>query len=187
MNTINETYVNALLADASYVALSRNGQVVTSSVILANISARMTAPQATFITTNFEVLNQELSDTGVFDATVWRGRTGTAYAGKVYVSMRGKQQGQDFADYGDLALSGVAYKQFVSMANWCNKQDNTNGLVYDVAAPAGQVTLFQWYGAQLLASQSQLGLATLAPCGHTRSSKHTKNRGQVLQSNILFS
>ena len=42
-----------------------------------------------------------------------------------------------------------------------NKQNNTTGLVYDPAAPAGQATLFQWNGAEPLTGETRAGLATL--------------------------
>ena len=50
-NTINETYINALLADASYVELRVNA--------VANLTKRLTQPLAEFIVANFEVINQD--------------------------------------------------------------------------------------------------------------------------------
>ncbi len=47
---MNTTYINALLADASYVDLSAN--------INARLADRLTQPLANFITANFEVVNQ---------------------------------------------------------------------------------------------------------------------------------
>jgi hypothetical protein len=136
MNTINETYINALLADASYVQLLSNSTVQDPTPRLlsekdqkAALAARLTQPQADFITANFIVLNQELSPTGGFDAVVWQGKANTAYAGKTYVSMRGTQGGQDIADDISLALDGVPSKQIVSMVNWWLRE----------TAPAGQI------------------------------------------------
>ena len=72
MNTITETYINALLADAAYVNL-HNIDLATGKTLptllsdseqKAVIALRMTQPQADFITSNFEVVNQELSATG---------------------------------------------------------------------------------------------------------------------------
>jgi hypothetical protein len=119
MNTINETYINALLADSAYVNLhdvdQATGNVLpttlTGSALTAAIAARLTQPQADFITSNFEVLNQELSAFGGFDAVVWRGKVGTPYAGKVYVSMRGTQGLQDIADDGSLAFAGIPHQR----------------------------------------------------------------------------
>lgn len=111
---MNATYINALLADASYVDLSTN--------INTRLTERLTKPLADFITTNFEVLNQTGVDAFLtldgFSATVWRGKAGTDYAGQVYVSMRGTELGVDLFDDGWLALTGVAYMQITDMVNW---------------------------------------------------------------------
>ena len=122
MDTINETYVNALLADAAYVNLhdgnSNETPLLTGTRLTTVIAARMTQPQAEFITSNFNVVNQELSPTGGFDAVVWRGKPNTPYAGKVYVSMRGTQGLTDIADDVQLASTGVPKDQITSMVNW---------------------------------------------------------------------
>ena len=47
-----------------------------------------------------------------------RDRTGTDYAGQVYVSMRGTNPFVDFVDDAVLAITGVAYDQLASMVNW---------------------------------------------------------------------
>jgi len=48
---MNNIFINALLADASYVDVS-------SEQFSDNLKERLTQPLADFITTNFEVLNQ---------------------------------------------------------------------------------------------------------------------------------
>jgi hypothetical protein len=124
VNTMNETCINALFADASYVRLQQGDDAPVGQPLKTvaekntAIAARLTQPQADFITKNFEVLTQELSVTGGFDAVVWRGKVGTDYAGKTYVSMRCTQGSTDIADDGDLALYGVPSAQVVSMVNW---------------------------------------------------------------------
>jgi hypothetical protein len=139
MNTINETYINALLADASYVRLQTipdggdeksppTGILRTAAQINAALAARLTQPQADFITANFTVLNQVLSPTGGFDAVVWQGKAGTAYAGKNYVSMRGTQGLTDIADDIGLAAKGIPYDQVVSMVNWWLKNTAAAGV-----------------------------------------------------------
>ena len=167
MNSINEAYINALLANAAFVNLhqvdaSNNPLpgLLTGSEQTAAITARMTQPLADFITTNFEVLNQELSPTGGFDATVWRGKAGTAYAGKVYVSMRGTQQGQDFLDDADLALSGITYRQLVGMVNWWLRETTLAG------QPAQQIKLNDGFAPTgFIAAASVLGTGALFPIG----------------------
>ena len=132
MSMIHESYINALLADASYVRLQQGaddapvGQPLkTVAEQNAAIAARLTQPQADYITTNFEVVDQELSPTGGFDATVWRIKSNSSLAGpnnenagKVYISMRGTQGGTDIADDVELAATGVPSRQAVSMVNW---------------------------------------------------------------------
>ena len=121
MNTIQTTYINALLADASYVTLSENGIVITNQAVLkTNLTAVLTQPQATYLLENFDILTQTLSPTGGFDAVVWRGKStaGSDLADKVFVSMRGTQELQDFADDGSLAARGIPYNQIRDMANW---------------------------------------------------------------------
>jgi hypothetical protein len=75
MTTINDTYINALLADAAYV------KDLTALSDLQNLlSPRMTPTLAKYVADNFSVVTQidsnDLTGSG-FDATVWRGKTGT--------------------------------------------------------------------------------------------------------------
>ena len=109
---MNATYINALLADASYV------QLTDANKISANLAARLTQPLANFITANFEVLDQEVAASNGFSATVWKGKAGTDYAGQTYVSMRGTAGIQDILDDGGLTISGVPHHQLVDMVNW---------------------------------------------------------------------
>jgi hypothetical protein len=129
MNTISETYVNSLLADAAYVNLhdgnSNADPLLVGTRLTTVIAARLTRPQAEYITANFEVVTQELSPIGGFDATVWRIKPNSALAGpsnenagKVYVSMRGTQSATDLADDVELAVKGVPTDQIVAMVNW---------------------------------------------------------------------
>lgn len=61
MTSINETFINALLADASYVQLSSNGILFNEAGLLTALGNRLTPSLAQFFVNNFEVLNQELS------------------------------------------------------------------------------------------------------------------------------
>ncbi len=122
---IDSAYINALLADASYVRLQSGGDndpvgepLLSGENLKLRIADRLTLPQAEFITSNFEIVTQELSPAGGFDAVVWRGKAGTEYAGEVYVSMRGTQGGQDIADDISLASRGIPYNQIRDMVNW---------------------------------------------------------------------
>jgi hypothetical protein len=52
---MNATYINALLADASYVELTNpDGSIASANTIKANLKDRLTQPLADFITANFE-------------------------------------------------------------------------------------------------------------------------------------
>jgi RTX calcium-binding nonapeptide repeat (4 copies) len=127
MNNIKNTYINALLADAAYVEGLFDG--MSAFRLNEVLGARMTPTLATFISDNFEVIShKETEDNPIagvgsgFDATAWRGRTGTQYAGKVYVSMQGTLGAQDFISDVNLANPfGIARNQIVDMVNWWNQ------------------------------------------------------------------
>lgn len=95
MTTINDTYINALLADASYV--SNLDQTTTPGQLAAALTGRMTPELAKYVSDNFTVVTQASGFASSFEATVWRGNAGTPYAGQIYVSTRGTQEGPDFA------------------------------------------------------------------------------------------
>ena len=132
---MNNTYINALLADASYVAMSDQDGVLDESDIRARLALRLTQPLADFITSNFTVQNQELSSNGSFDAVVWKGKAETEYSGQTYVSMRGTAPGVDFFDDAQLAITGVAYYQIKDMVNWWLRETTQEG------QPAKQIQL----------------------------------------------
>ena len=126
MTTINETYTNALLADAAYV-----GGLSSTSDLVTKLGERMTPTLAAYISKNFSVVTQIESGLSSFDATVWRANNadGTPNpTGKLYVSMRGTQQPTDFLVDADLAVSGNARAQVTDMINWWLR----------ISAPAGQ-------------------------------------------------
>ncbi len=119
MTTINDTYINALLADAAYADDLHDG--LSGETLRDFLAPTMTQPQAAFIAANFSIVSHnESSDfTGSgFDATVWKGNPGTPYAGKVYVSMQGTLGAQDFLSDISLATIGKPRAQLVEMVNW---------------------------------------------------------------------
>jgi len=65
MTTINSAYINAMLADASYV----NG--LSGANLASTLTARMTEAQAKFINDNFTVVTQTPDYASGFSATVW--------------------------------------------------------------------------------------------------------------------
>lgn len=124
MSYIQSAYINALLADASYIDLPIG---IISQDQFENtegtLSRRITPQLARFIADNFEVIDNryasEYHESG-FDAIVWKGRQGTPYEGKVFLSTRGTElNGKDIlgADI-DLALSSSARSQIIDMINW---------------------------------------------------------------------
>ena len=123
MNTISQAYVNALLADATYVNLV---QGMSEADLKRDLEVRMTPTQAAYIAANFEVASSiNSSDIALFgsgfDATVWRGRAGGEFAGQVFVSARGTEPeagGADLLADGDLALQVGARSQIIDMVNW---------------------------------------------------------------------
>ena len=119
MTTINDTYINALLADAAYADDLHDG--LSGENLRDFLAPTMTQPQAAFIAANFSIVSHnESSDfTGSgFDATVWKGSPGTRYAGKFYVSMQGTLGAQDFLSDISLAIIGKPRAQLVEMVNW---------------------------------------------------------------------
>ena len=123
MSYIQSVYINALLAGASYIDLPI-GKVDADSERYKELSTRMTPLLSKFIADNFEVISNEYKNDfpglgSGFDAIVWKGRQGTPYEGKVFVSTRGTQPGEDMfgADL-DLALSSSARSQIIDMVNW---------------------------------------------------------------------
>lgn len=111
MPTIRDAYINALLADASYV-----GPIdpeTTGPALIDILTNRMTPDLAKYIGENFTVVTQIGGLASSFDATVWRDR-----GGQIYVSMRGTQGGRDIDEDKDLALSGLAHRQLQDMVNW---------------------------------------------------------------------
>ena len=78
MSYIQSAYINALIADASYIDLPI-GKIDTDSEIYKELSNRMTPLLSKFIADNFEIINTRLAhdipvlESG-FDAIVWKGR-----------------------------------------------------------------------------------------------------------------
>lgn len=105
-NQIQTAYINALLADAAYV---------DANSLATDLPERMTPTQAAYLAANFEVVSAiNTSDIPLvgsgFDAMVWRGKAGTEFAGKIFVSMRGTEPlpGADLLADADLALTDGA-------------------------------------------------------------------------------
>ena len=91
MDSIHETYISALLADASYTEGLVDG--LTAQPLTDLLSLGMTPALATFVGNNFEVVaNAESNDVYAsgFDATTWRGRPNTPYAGKIMCRYKGR-------------------------------------------------------------------------------------------------
>ena len=121
MSKVSPIYINALLADAAYIDLPM-GELESDPNSFNKLSKRMTPQLARFIADNFEVIDNryasEYHESG-FDAIVWKGRQGTPYEGKVFLSTRGTElNGKDIlgADI-DLALSSSARSQIIDMVN----------------------------------------------------------------------
>ena len=132
MTTIQQAYIDALLADAAYVDVNPG---MTVGKLTDALSERMTPTLAAYIAANFEVASSiNTSDIPLvgsgFDATVWRIKSGSELAGAnnenagmTYVSMRGTElpavgAGADLLADGDLALGSAATSAIVDMVNW---------------------------------------------------------------------
>ncbi len=119
MTQILTAYINALLADACYVADLVPG--MTGTALAGRIGDRMTLALGKYISKNFTVVTQVEPLASSFDATVWRANNidGTENpTGKIFLSIRGTQEGQDFLADAQLALTGNAGRQVIDMINW---------------------------------------------------------------------
>ena len=133
-DNISGAYLNALLADAAYVSLTPGGSVVDLEKDRA-LNDHMTPALAKYIADNFEVASAIDTPDAVgagsgFDATVWRGRAGTLFAGQVFVSMRGTEPdagGADVSADADLTLGVAARDQIIDMANWWLRESTAQG------------------------------------------------------------
>lgn len=164
MKPIETAYINALLADASYVPVS-------GGVDVPKMKERMTATQSTFIAQNFEVRSSIETPTLLgmgFDAVVWRGKPSSDYAGKVFVSMRGTQGFQDIADDVALASRGIPHQQIAAMVNWWlkNTASTSNTSVQQIKVVETVVTVVPPLSAYSFAlDQPTTGTGTLSDVG----------------------
>ncbi len=133
MTAISNAWVNALLADATYVDVL--DEPLNSSDNIRRLGERMTPELATYSAANFEVASAINTPDwpalgSGFDATVWRGRAGTEFAGQVFVSTRGTEPpGIDIwgADV-DLAVNVAARSQIIDMVNWWMRETAPAGV-----------------------------------------------------------
>ena len=158
-NSISTAYINALLADATYVdGLAPDGAPLSGSALVGKLQDRLTPSLAQYLADNFEVVTQKLTSDNTesgFDATVWREKS----TGKIYVSMRGTEFSgyADAAADADLTFSGLARDQAVSMVNWWLKSTTpTTGL-------AAQLKIVTPLDVALIASGYSVGAIVAAP------------------------
>ncbi len=117
MNTeLNSTFINAVLADASYVDgfTARD----TGAALQTKLTPRLTEPLAAYIASRFEVVTQytesNFTASGL-SVTVWNERA----SGQLYMSFRGTEGPADFLTDGNLAvLTGLAQSQVRTFVNW---------------------------------------------------------------------
>ena len=116
MTTIEQAWIDCLLADVAYVDRLLPGMTGTS--LADRIEARMTQPVAEFIGAKFEVVSVENDRPSDFQGVVFRDKA----TGDLYLANRGTAPGksfQDVVDDIDLALSaGIARTQTAAMVNW---------------------------------------------------------------------
>ncbi|NKI93255.1 calcium-binding protein [Rhizobacter sp. SG703] len=118
INSIHNAFINALLADATYVdGLVEGGIPVSGAALVTKLQNRLTPDLAKYFSSHFDVIQQYLTDDlsqSGFDVTVFRSKAD----GQVFVSTRGTEGLADFAADGDLTLNGLARAQVVDMVNW---------------------------------------------------------------------
>ena len=114
--TPQEIYINALLADATYV-LGDDLSDFSEAELLNQLERRMTKTVASYIMSEFTLVTYIDSDDTIgsgFDASVWKRKSD----GKIYVSMQGTSEFQDFLTDVELTFSGDADSQVRDMINW---------------------------------------------------------------------
>jgi hypothetical protein len=116
-NSIHNAFINALLADATYVdgLTSPTGLPLSGASLVDRLKEKRFSPDlAQYFGDHFEVVTQkltsDLTESG-FDATAWREKG----SGQVYISMRGTEGLMDFAADADLTTSGLARHQIAAM------------------------------------------------------------------------
>lgn len=112
---IQSADVGALPADATDTDRIRRYE--------AEIRKQLTPVESDYLFGNFEVIaknKRDISQSGSnFDATVWRGRIGTPYAGEVHISLRPTQALPDGSYLvPDIDAYECAYNQVRDMYNW---------------------------------------------------------------------
>jgi trimeric autotransporter adhesin len=129
MRTIEDVFINALLADATYV-----NNLTPLLNLTRELGSRMTPTLAAYIDQNFDLVTQIETNEYVgsgFDATIWKRSDG-----KLFVSLRGTELGIDLANADvDLALNGNARLQLVDMVNWWLRETGPAG------QPVRQITV----------------------------------------------
>ena len=146
-NSIQNAFINALLADATYVEnlTTLSGVPLSGQALIDQLSKRLTPDLAKYLADHFEVVTQKLTEDGSesgFDATVWRSKDN----GQVYVSMRGTEGGGDLIADADLTVFGLARWQTIDMVNWWLKSRAPIGsmaaqIKFDtINGPGGTVT-----------------------------------------------
>lgn len=176
MTTIHDTYINALLADAAYV-----GGLAPGDDLSVKLKTRMTETLAHYINKNFSVVTQiESGGLSSFDATVWRANNEDGSPnlnGKLYITMRGTQEGADFLADVNLAITGSAQTHLA---------DNVGDITTEAAAAGSDTVIFfvNWTLATNVENLALSGVANLNATGNTLANLLTGNAGDnVLMGN----
>lgn len=115
MNTqLHGAFINALLADASYVGGLAEGR--TGLGLEEDLTPRLTQPLAKYVGEHFQVVKQVSDLASGFSVTVFQDRA----SGQRYISFRGTEGPRaDWVADADIFLGqGVAYQQIKAMVNW---------------------------------------------------------------------
>ena len=161
MTDASKAYINALLADATYITVT---STMNRDDIFDELKKRMTPALAQYIADNFEVLSaintpDAIGEGSGFDATVWKGRAGTPFEGQVFVSTRGTEPdagGQDFLADADLALGVAARAQIVDMVNWWLRETTPAGTLAKQIKNVATTTVYPGYPAPTTITENKI-------------------------------
>jgi len=113
-NPIHDAFVNALLAEASYVEGLLQGD--RDDVFTRKLTPELTGELAEYVGQHFSVVKQVTDSASGFSVTVFEDRS----SAQRYISFRGTEEfGADWVADADIFLGqGIAYRQVKTMVNW---------------------------------------------------------------------
>ncbi|MBU1567847.1 MAG: hypothetical protein KJ630_19750 [Proteobacteria bacterium] len=165
MTTIEQVFLEAVLADISYVDGLTKG--MTNDVLAGKIENRISEPLAEAISTRFEVLAVKDDSSSSYQGVVFRDKE----TNTIYVANRGTYTFLDFVADANLALiTGVATSQTACMINWWQQISNPAGTSVSQIAPG---ITDQFVGLPAVEATGEISAALAQAGGQVRVVGHS--------------